>query len=160
MKKQKFVFILIISIFMLCACGPQNDVPDSDLSDPGTPKVEDTQSPNGLQPPDSSDNSSEEDSLPPQEGMVHSRLTNEWVDERAANTRPIAVMTPNEQNAQPHYGLSMASVIYEANVEGRMTRLLAIYEDWENLEKTGNIRSLRTYFAYWAFEWDAFIIQK
>ena len=58
MKKQKFVFILIISIFMLCACGPQNDVPDSDLSDPGTPKVEDTQSPNGLQPPDSSDNSS------------------------------------------------------------------------------------------------------
>lgn len=158
MKKQKFMFILIISIFMLCACGPQNDVPDSDPSDPGTPKVEDTQSPNGLQPPDFSDYSSEEDSVPPQEGMVRSRLTNEWVDESVANTRPIAVMTPNEHNAQPHYGLSMASVIYEANVEGRMTRLLAIYEDWENLEKTGNVRSLRTYYAYWAFEWDAFII--
>ncbi len=28
----------------------------------------------------------------------------------------------------------------------------------KNLEKIGNVRSLRTYFAYWAFEWDAFII--
>lgn len=158
MKKQKFVFILIISIFMLCACGPQNNVPDSDLSDSGTPEIEYTHSPNGFQPPDSSDYFSEEDSVPPQEGMVHSRLTNEWVDESVANTRPIAVMTPNEHNAQPHYGLSIASVIYEANVEGRMTRLLAIYEDWENLEKIGNVRSLRTYYAYWAFEWDAFII--
>ncbi len=92
------------------------------------------------------------------EGMVRSRLTNEWIDEAAADLRPIAVMIPNESNALPHYSISNASVLYEANVEGRMTRLLAIFEDWKDLDKTGNIRSLRSYFAYWAFEWDAFIV--
>lgn len=39
-----------------------------------------------------------------------------------------------------------------------MTRMMAIYEDWQNLDKIGNIRSLRDYYAYWAFEWDAFIV--
>ena len=39
-----------------------------------------------------------------------------------------------------------------------MTRMLAIFEDWENLSKIGNVRSLRAYYAYWAFEWDAIIV--
>lgn len=100
----------------------------------------------------------EDDSKPPEEDMVRSRLTNEWVSKEVAQTRPIAVMTPNESAALPHYSLSEASIIYEANVEGRMTRMMAIYEDWSKLEKIGNIRSLRLYFAYWALEWDAFIV--
>lgn len=159
MKKQKFMLILFISLFMLCSCGGPEDTPDSDLPDSGHPaNSEDTLQPGSSLPPDTADVSTDKDSVPPQEGMVHSRLTNEWVDESVADIRPIAVMTPNEHNAQPQYGLSKASVIYEANVEGRMTRLLAIYEDWTGFEKIGNIRSLRTYYAYWAFEWDAFII--
>lgn len=100
----------------------------------------------------------EDDSEPPAEGMVRSPLTNEWVTEEAAATRPIAVMVPNESAAIPHYNLSDASILYEANVEGRLTRLMAIYEDWQNLSKIGNIRSTRTYYAYWAFEWDAFLV--
>lgn len=156
MKKLKFTFILIISVVTLCACGPQNDVTDSnpENTSSGNPEVV---SPSGSLSTDSSA-FPEDDSEPPQEGMVHSRLTNEWVDKSVADTRPIAVMMPNEQNAQPHYSLAKASVIYEANVEGRMTRLLALYEDWQDLEKVGNVRSLRTYFAYWAFEWDALIL--
>ena len=39
-----------------------------------------------------------------------------------------------------------------------MTRLLGIFEDWEKLDKIGNIRSLRTYYAYWSFDWDAFLV--
>lgn len=100
----------------------------------------------------------EDDTNPPKEGMVRSRLTNEWVDKTTANTRPIAVTIPNESSAIPHYGLAEASILYEANVEGRMTRMLAIFEDWTDLEKIGNIRSLRTYFGYWSFEWDAFLV--
>lgn len=100
----------------------------------------------------------EDDSEPPAEGMVRSTLTNEWVDAEVAKTRPIAVMVPNESAALPHYNLSDASILYEANVEGRMTRLMAIYEGWEDMTKIGNIRSTRTYYAYWAFEWDAFLV--
>ncbi|MBR1855238.1 MAG: DUF3048 domain-containing protein [Lachnospiraceae bacterium] len=112
--------------------------------------------------PDSYDSNihivTEDDSLPPQENMVRSRLTNEWIDAEAAETRPIAVIIPNESAALPHYNLSKASILYEANVEGRMSRLMAVYEDWESLVRIGNIRSARTYYAYWAFEWDAFLV--
>ncbi len=100
----------------------------------------------------------QDDSQPPREGMVRSRLTNEWVDADIANSKPIAVATPNESSAIPHYNLSQASILYEADVEGNMTRMLAIYEDWKNLDKIGNVRSLRAYFAYWAMEWEAFIV--
>lgn len=100
----------------------------------------------------------EDDTQPPREGMTRSRLTNEWVDTAVDETRPIAVMVPNESGAIPHYNLAQASILYEANVEGRVTRLMAVYEDWENLVRIGNIRSARTYFAYWAFEWDAFFV--
>lgn len=160
MGKQKFsisLIIICISVFMLSACGPgSGPVQPGQDTEPAGP--EDTWAPGASLPDDSPAFSGDEDSQPPEEGMVRSPLTNEWVDKTVADTRPIAVMMPNEQNAQPHYNLSKASIVYEANVEGRMTRLLAIYEDWTELEKLGNVRSLRTYFAYWAFEWDAFII--
>ncbi len=94
---------------------------------------------------------------PPAEGMVRSRLTNEWVDEEVAKTRPIAVMVPNSKTAS-QYGLSDASILYECNVEGSMTRLMAVWEDWSNFDKIGNIRSCRDYYLYWAFEWDAIYI--
>lgn len=96
--------------------------------------------------------------VPPEEGLVRSLLTNEWIDEQIAQNRPIAVMIPNEIRAVPQYSLSHADVLYEAKVEGNMTRLMAVYQDWQNLKKIGNVRSLRSYFAYWAFEWDAVIV--
>ena len=91
---------------------------------------------------------------PPSDGMVRSRLTNEWIKPETYNTRPVALMIPNSGTAS-YYGLSEASILYEANVEGSMTRLMGIFEDWKDIEKLGNIRSSRDYFIYWAFEWDA-----
>jgi len=94
---------------------------------------------------------------PPIPGLVRSRITNEWIEAEVAATRPIAIIVPNSRTAS-QFGLSYASVIYECNVEGSMTRLMAIWEDWRDFEKIGNIRSARDYYVYWAFEWDAFLI--
>lgn len=101
--------------------------------------------------------SKEDSDQPPSEGMVRSRLTNEWVDEDLNNTRPVAIMIPNTNTAS-HYGLSDADILYECNVEGSMTRLMAIIQNWEAHDKLGNIRSCRDYYVYWAFEWDAIYI--
>lgn len=100
----------------------------------------------------------EDDTLPPKQDMVRSPLTNEWVTPEVAEMRPIAVIVPNESSALPHYNLSKASILYEANVEGKMSRMMAVFEDWQNLVRIGNIRSARTYYAYWAFEWDALLV--
>lgn len=158
MKKIKIWLLLAASVTLLCACG-QNDEPKSPVIVDDEPVVSQTPGPGGTESDTPSGSVvTEDDSKPPREGMVRSRLTNEWVDEEVANSRPIAVMTPNESAAVPHYNLSKASILYEANVEYRMTRMMAVYEDWQDLEKIGNVRSLRSYYAYWAFEWDAFIV--
>lgn len=155
MKKIKLWLILTAFLMALCACGPGN-LPSPIVRETPSPG-DNTQSPTTPTPAPSG-SAEDDDSKPPREGMVRSLLTNEWIDADVAATRPVAVMIPNESNAIPHYNLSEASVIYEANVEGRMTRMLAIFENWENLSKIGNVRSLRAYYAYWAFEWDAIIV--
>lgn len=161
MNKIKSCFLLWAILILFTACGEENE-PESPLitESPNPPSASTTMPPSQSVTPESPSLNIvvEDDSQPPREGMVRSRLTNEWVDADVAATRPIAVMVPNEIGAIPHYHLSDASVIYEANVEGRMTRMMAIYEDWQDLARIGNIRSLRAYYVYWAFEWDAFIV--
>lgn len=155
MKRFKTGLAIIAALTILAACGTQDEEPNS-------PILPETENPTLPSTPSNATPSInivvEDDSVPPHEDMKRSLLTNEWIDASAADTRPIAVMIPNEKDAIPQYNLSEASVLYEANVEGRMTRLMALYEDWANLEQIGNVRSLRSYYAYWAFEWDAFLV--
>ena len=68
--------------------------------------------------------------------MVRSRITNEWVKEEVNNTRPITVMIPNTKTAA-QYGISNADVLYECNVEGSITRLMALFQDWNGYDRTG-----------------------
>ncbi len=92
------------------------------------------------------------------DGMVRSKLTNEWIDEALADERPIAVMYPVNKVALPQYGLDQIDVFYEILEEGKMSRQLAIMKDWKDLEQIGNIRSIRDYFVYCALEWDPIIV--
>ncbi|MEE1078881.1 MAG: DUF3048 domain-containing protein [Agathobacter sp.] len=89
------------------------------------------------------------------EGMLRSPFTGVWIDEEIARKRPIAVMTENTRETLPQYGLSSADVIYECPVEGGISRLMCIYQDYEDLDKIGNIRSCRIYYPYFAHEFDA-----
>ena len=153
--RSKFLFPALALLALLSGCQPgsSSETDQGDLLKGVRISSEGEASSSGLE------ESSEPDlSLPPRDGMTRSRLTNEWVDEKIAETRPIAVSIPNEIHAQPHYNLSNASVIYEAKVEGSMTRMLAIFEDWQKLNKIGNVRSIRSYFVYWALEWDSIIV--
>ena len=68
-------------------------------------------------------------------GQIQSYLTGEWTDEEIATRRPIAVMIPNNRPAMPQYGLSQAGIIYEAPVEGRITRLMAVFENFDDLKR-------------------------
>ena len=89
------------------------------------------------------------------DGKMQSYLTGEWKDEGVVTRRPIAVMIPNNTPAMPQYGLSKASIIYEAPVEGRITRLMAVFEDFDDLERIGPVRSSRDYFVYVAMGYEA-----
>ena len=69
--------------------------------------------------------------------------------------RPLAVMLNNIKEGCPQSGTTEASIIYECPVEGRITRLMGIFENYENVEKIGSIRSCRDYFVFLANEYDA-----
>ena len=85
-------------------------------------------------------------------------LTGETITPELASQRPIAVMFPIDKEAQPQYGLRNVDVFYEIIEEGNMSRQMGIIQDWQNLERIGNIRSIRSYFVYEALEWDPIII--
>lgn len=85
-------------------------------------------------------------------------LTGEPIDPDLAQQRPIAVMYPIDRAAQPQYGLSNVDIFYEILEEGGMSRQMGIIQDWQNLDRIGNIRSTRAYFVYEALEWDSILI--
>lgn len=90
-----------------------------------------------------------------QEGMVYSYLTGEPVPEEIGRRRPAAVMINNIEACLPHWGLSHAGVYYEAPVEGGISRIMAIFEDYDSVERIGSVRSCRNYFIFYASGFEA-----
>ena len=89
------------------------------------------------------------------EGMVNSYLSGQEVPEEIGRRRPVAVMLNNIQAAVPQTGIAKADVVYEAPVEGNITRLMGIFENYEGMEKIGSVRSCREYYIFFAQEFEA-----
>ena len=154
MKKNVLLAVLALSVSMLLfGCGDKKE--DTAIEEVTLEVQPDTPVVNEPSTDTTEETVTADDDIPPQEGMVRSKLTNEWVSADIGSLRPLAVMIPNDKSALPQYNISNADILYECLVEGEMTRLMAIYGDWTSLERVGNIRSCRDYFVYWAFEWDS-----
>lgn len=92
------------------------------------------------------------------EEQVRSIYTNELIPASLASQRPIAVMMPTDKKAQPSYGIGNAKVLYEIMEEGEISRQMAIIDDWQGLNRIGNIRSCRDYYISIATEWDPILV--
>lgn len=95
---------------------------------------------------------------PDENGQIHSYLTGQLTDAEIALQRPVAVMINNIINALPQSGIENASVIYEAPVEGEITRMMAIFDSVDGIDKIGPVRSCRDYYIDWALEFDAIYV--
>ena len=106
----------------------------------------------------------DDDDLPEglkEEDCYRSELTNLWTDKALQNQRPVAIMVDNEITALDHYGLNQADIVYElmnSTANGRVTRLMAIVKDWQNLEQFGSIRSTRPTNVILAGEYNAILV--
>lgn len=86
--------------------------------------------------------------------VYFSRLTGQGVlTEAEVKSRVIAVMVNNNPEGYPTAGLNEAAVVYEAPVEGSVTRFLAIYPETANPERVGPVRSARPYYLDWLEEY-------
>lgn len=148
MKRASILVILALSTsLLLFGCGKKKEDDSIIEAETSTEAVEEVSSEEATEVVD--------DEVPPEDGMVRSKLTNEWVSADVGELRPLAVMIPDDKSTLPQYNISNADILYECLVEGEITRLMGIFGDWTSLERVGNIRSCRDYYVYWAFEWDA-----
>ncbi len=91
----------------------------------------------------------------PQEGEVYSAINGTIISEASAEQRPLAVMMDNFYAARPQAGLNDADIVYEAYVEGQITRYMAVFQS-KLPELIGPIRSARPYYLRLALEYDAY----
>ncbi len=60
------------------------------------------------------------------------------------NTRPVAIMINNMSLAQPvQTGVNKADIVYETEVEGGITRLMAVFKNINSVGQIGTVRSAR-----------------
>lgn len=182
-KKLAAVLVIAMAMGLLAGCG-EDGGPSSPVSSLGSSPIitDPPESDTAEQPPEESEPSSEESDLgnglmPGGEthtigartvvdGKMQSWLTGEWKDEAVAGRRSMAVMMPNNKRAgykdssplMKQNGISHASIIYEAPVEGRITRLMAIYEDYDDLEIIAPVRSSRDYYIHEAMAFDSIYV--
>lgn len=85
-------------------------------------------------------------------------LTGEETDTDISGNRPCAFMINNIRIAQPQLGISKADIIWEAPVEGGITRMMAVFQDVSDVETIGSLRSSRHYYLDLAKAYDAIYI--
>lgn len=160
MKKLHLLTAVILSACALAGCGNSEDTPAIQTIESQTVEtaaLEVTSEASGEVSEESGEVAEEAviTERYEKDGMMQSYLTGEWKDADVVNRRSMAVMVGNNSALLPQYGISQASIIYEAPVEGRISRLMLFIEDYDDLERVGPVRSSRDYFVYEAMAYDA-----
>lgn len=132
--KRKIALLLVLCL-MLCACGAQSDGNTEPSTQPTT------------QPTTAPTTQPTEPTTEPTEPPVLYRhpLTGEPLD-APWNGQAVAVVINNLKKAMPQKGISQADIFYEMEVEGDITRCLAVFTDLSKVADIGPVRSARTYF--------------
>ncbi|MCR4924190.1 MAG: DUF3048 domain-containing protein [Lachnospiraceae bacterium] len=152
-RRIKFIVsvILVFSMGVLTACSGAKDGAQAPVDN--TEKSQETSEAKTEEKKEEVSEEKEEEKLA--DGQMRSYLSGYPVDEKIGNRRPLAIMLNNLEAAQPMSGISYADVVYEFVVEGSITRLMGLFENYDDLDKIGSIRSCREYFVYTALEFDA-----
>ncbi len=162
MRKRKSIALLLalamtVSMFAGCAANPVQDENEEASENVAEESEEELITPIPTQTPEVTEIITPEPV--PQEdipaGMAKSILTGEYVDEAIGKRRPVAFMVDNVSGAFPHYGNSQASVYIEAPVEAELTRECLIFENYDDLDRIGSLRSCRDYFLSYAHGFDS-----
>ena len=90
----------------------------------------------------------------PEPETATSKLTGMEVEPHLAELPVTAVILENSPEARPQTGLDEAGVVFEAMVEGSITRFTALYQEAQP-EEIGPIRSLRRNHIDWLHGFDA-----
>ncbi len=147
---RKKLALLLALCLLLCGCQK------ADTQDPTTePTTAPTQP--TTQPTEPTAPSTEPTEPTPPPVLYRHPLTGEALDAPWSG-QITAVMINNLKKALPQCGISEADIFYEIEVEGDITRCLAVFSDLSGVEAIGPVRSARTAFNSVAVSYDAPLI--
>lgn len=131
---KRLIPLLLVVLMLLAACGknPEATVPETTTQPP-------TQEPTVVTEP----------VIAFRNPLNGTPLETPW------DSRALAIVMPNDPNALPHHGVSQADFLYELEVEGGITRCMAVFGDYAEIEKIGPVRSARTFFTNISVAYDA-----
>ena len=143
------LIVVVIGVVLFITTPWQKGVEPSPSADPETPP------PTVIETPEPTP---EETALPPIETPTpppetptphlswgeYNPLTGEAWDEDLSDSRPWAMSIGNTAAAMPLWGVGKADIILEFVVDESATRIIAIFQDISDLDRTGGLRSLRT----------------
>ena len=137
-------FLSLLSLLCLTAaaagCGHSQSHPVSTPSQPGT----------------TASSAAPTVTAPTQPARDRNPLTGQDDIVPGSGTRPVAVMIENSAQARPQVGLDAADLLFEAETEGGITRMMAVFANSSRIpDKLGPVRSARTHFALLAQALDA-----
>ncbi len=165
LKKTRICTYSVIALFFVIAFGiivyaytggeEEKTTAANDKPSAAEPTMAPTPVPTDKPKQETKDEDEKPESIGLKDGQMRSYLSGLPVDEEVAKRRPIAIMLNNLEAAQPMCSVSRADVVYEYVVEGSITRLMALFDEYEDLTKIGSVRSCREYFVYTALEFDA-----
>jgi hypothetical protein len=138
MKKFAFICILILLLGLLCGCFWQQNTAEPEPEPRRAVPVHDAEDEAGAAPA----------------AQAINWLNGEKLEE-PISARPYAVVIDNASGALPAKGVSAADLIFEFNVEGNMTRFLALFQDIAKAPTIGPVRSCRSYDVSMAIAFDA-----
>lgn len=143
--RRLLIFTLMLSL-ILCGCGAdktlENTAPSTTQAPTTVPDETTAPTQDVTVPTEPED---VEDPPAPVEPAYRHPLTGAALDAPFTG-RPVAVSIGNTSAALPQYGISLADILVEAEVEGSVTRFMAIFSDLESVGAIGPVRSTRTFF--------------
>lgn len=143
--KQALAFALALTLALLAGCGAPA-APSAGSAGSGQPaSAAPTPEPEPQQPQASGE-------MPAAQPGI-SALTGR--EAKAEGMRPVAVMLYNTQACRPQWGISTADILIEANTEGQGSRLMALYEGYEQVERAGPVGPGRDVFLQLAMPFGA-----
>ncbi len=149
MKKLIKLGIIIMCVSLFASCGKKEDAVVDTISETEDVTQEQEEAEETEEPtPEPTEDLS---------GKAKNELTGLYIDEVAAARRPVAIVINNLKKALPQSGISQADIIYEVLAEGDITRLVAVFKDFDS-KKIGPVRSARDYFIDFAYDHDALFV--
>lgn len=133
--KRKIALLLVLCL-MLCGCGSKEPAPITPTTQPVTQPT--TTPP--TEPP------TEPVTEPTEPPVLYRHPLNGSALDAPWNGQTVAVVVNNLKKAMPQKGVSQADIFYEFEVEGDITRCLAVFSDLSGVADIGPVRSARTYF--------------